>query len=272
MTILVIGCDSFLAKKYLEYEYNSNLKIIGLNRNQLNLLDITSIYEKLEIIKPKYIINFVASNSENYRDDYLANVFATENLLQCVKSFDKNIRLLLIGSSAEYCIQKNKTYYSENDNLNSDKAYGKTKILQTYLMRDFVDKYCLNIIMARIFNVFGNSLSEKYYLGLLENKIKKISKNNSQENLLIYNVIRDFSHYNDIIKKLVKIINYGDAGEIYNVGSGIPKTMYQITEDFIQIYDYKRCSKNLVINIQDNICIPKVIVSDNTKFIKKFID
>jgi GDP-4-dehydro-6-deoxy-D-mannose reductase len=137
-------------------------------------------------------------------------------------------------------------------------------------MKEYANKYSLNIVMARIFNVFGTLLDERYYLGQLEKKIKKICEDNTQEKLIIYNIIRDYSPCIEIIRKLIKIMIYGEPGQIYNVGSGTPRTMNQITEDFMRLYDYEKISQNLILIAQDNRNIPKEIVSDNSKFIEKF--
>ena len=233
MNILITGAMGFCGRglyKILSQENTYNLFISDIQEytadNYIcsNLADLASVSKLLKKTKPDKIFHFAGSFSNQYSKDYSVNVLATKNLLDAVKTLNINCRLLLVGSAAEYGdVNEADNPVQESYPLNPISSYGLTKVFQTYLMKYYVNNFSMDIVMARPFNIYGKNISEKLFVGkvyqqiklLKENKIKKIILGNLESE-------RDYIALEDTLNHYIRIMKYGDSGQIYNVGNGFP--------------------------------------------------
>jgi GDP-4-dehydro-6-deoxy-D-mannose reductase len=154
--------------------------------------------------------------------DYGANVLGAMNLLDCILIMKKKVRVLLIGSAAEYGeASKESKYISENHHPNPVSIYGLTKVFQTNLMMYYINNYALDIVMARPFNLYGEGISTKLFVGHVYDQIKEY-KEKKIERVIVgsLDARRDYIHVSDAVKDYKLIMEKGLSGNIYNVGSG----------------------------------------------------
>ena len=96
-----------------------------------DLLDTASVNKIIKQHQPKAIYHLAGSFTQNYENDYNANVTTTKNILEATKEFSPKSRILLIGSAAEYGLLKSEDCpVSENAQLQPCNFYGLTKIYQ----------------------------------------------------------------------------------------------------------------------------------------------
>lgn len=233
MNILITGAMGFSGKglyKILSQDSTYTLFIsdiypnTAVNYTYCDLIDLTSVRSLFEKVKPDTIFHFAGSFSNEYTKDYATNVLATKNLLDVVKSLNKNCRVLLVGSAAEYGdVEEAHNPVQEIHPLNPISVYGLTKVFQTYLMKYYSNTYSMDILMARPFNIYGKNISEKLFVGKVYQQIKLL-KENKIEKILIGNLEseRDYITLEDALNHYIRIMKYGDSGQIYNVGNGFP--------------------------------------------------
>ena len=83
--------------------------------------------------------------------------------------------------------------------------------------------------MARPFNLMGNGMSTRLFIGNLYNQIYKYKKGIIAE-IVLGNLEnrRDYIDVSDAVEIYIKIMNQGSSGEVYNVGSGKPTTIVDL--------------------------------------------
>lgn len=232
--ILIIGAGSATAcsfiKKYIsdanDYFFCDMSKatdsMISGSWCQIDLSNTEEVYKIIKEIKPDLIYNFAGTFSNDYDLDYSANVLLPKSILDSIIKLEYKTRVLLIGSSAEYgCVEESDNPVNEDHKLNPVSVYGLTKVFQTKMMRFYFEKFNVNVVMARTFNLLSKNMSEKLFVGrvyrLIEeyksNKIDFITLGNLQNK-------RDYIDTEKAVEMYKKIMDKGVAGEIYNVGSG----------------------------------------------------
>ena len=90
------------------------------------------------------------------------NYEISKNILDSSYNLKHKPKILLIGSIAEYGNYKDR--FKEDDYLNPVNNYGLSKAFQTLYALNHFSQFKTKIILARISNVFGDQMSEKYFL------------------------------------------------------------------------------------------------------------
>lgn len=175
-------------------------------------------------VRPERIYHLAGSFSNNYDIDYSVNVLSTKNILDALLKFAVSSRVLLIGSAAEYGFAAAKDNpVSEGHPLEPSRVYGLSKVYQTYLMNFYCKVYRMNLVMARTFNLYGDSkrISKLMFIGKVCAQIEKIKKGELSK-ILVGNLEakRDYIDVREAVQYYQKIIERGVPGEVYNVGSG----------------------------------------------------
>lgn len=189
---------------------------------QCDLSQFEPVRQLIDSIRPDQIYHLAGSFSNTYELDYQANVLSTRNVLESVLRAQSGARVLLVGSSAEYgTVTADDNPIREDHPLKPISIYGLTKVFQTQLM----DYYCrvnkLNIVMARTFNIFGEGMSNRLFVGRLYQEINKYQRGEISK-ITVGNLKskRDYIDISDAVKLYEAIMTAGKSGEIYNVGSG----------------------------------------------------
>lgn len=227
MKVLIAGANGFSGKYLKELlEKKDGIELILSDmQGDLRVCDFTDFSAVSNLIQetcPEQIYNLIGGFTNNYERDYRCNVLATRNILESVAQNGLKSRILLVGSCAEYGrVRTIDNPVQENYPLNPVSIYGLTKVFQTYLMHYYSFAYGLDLVMARPFNLMGQGISSNLFIGRLyeqiklyrDGKILKISLRNLDSK-------RDYINITDAVKAYELIMNSGETGEIYNVGSG----------------------------------------------------
>lgn len=233
MRILITGATGFtghylvglLAAKPENELYLTDY-VSGKARNILRC-DLTkkkSVEGLIAQVRPERIYHLAGSFTNNYDIDYAVNVLSTKNILDALLRFSISSRVLLIGSSAEYgFIDAKDNPVRESHSLRPSRIHGLTKVYQTYLMNYYCQAYQMNLVMARTFNLFGDSkrISKLMFIGKVGEQIEKIKKGKLSK-IVVGNLEakRDYIDVREAVKYYQKIMERGKPGQVYNVGSG----------------------------------------------------
>jgi len=200
------------------------------NNNDNNLIcDVTDPNQFLNTMQytdPDIIIHLAATYSGHFKDAYQTNVQSTKYILDYVKDSKKHIRVLIIGSAAEYgMVKSDDNPILEEQLLNPVSVYGITKSWQSLLMGMYVNSG-VDVVCARIFNLYGEGISNHLFVGYLNNQIEEVLSG-KQSKIEVGNLsnVRDYISVTEAAQKIINIIFYGKAGNVYNVASGIPIVM-----------------------------------------------
>jgi len=219
------------------------------------------------------LTKFLVDNEIEYVFNYAAEPYIPECFEHPMHFFDinatsvlrvlnacqsANVKGLLQVSSAEiYGDMKGKI--TESDPVEPHSTYGVSKLAADGLVQVRWKEAKVPAIALRQFNCVGENETHEYVIPEI---ISQLSKSNSVN--LGNNSFRDFLYAGDAVRMAVELLEKGQFGEVYNMGS----------EDGIQIYDLAHLigklmgHEEVIINIDQSRVRPWEIwhlQSDNTK-------
>lgn len=231
-TVLITGANSVLGKtlsnritsKYGWRLIKTTRTIRSSKYEKLNVRNKQAVYKIIKQRKPDLIFHLAATYSSNLSSSFKTNVLGAEHLLNGISKTakaKKKIRLVLIGSAAEYGkVLTSESPVKESQLLRPISIYGLTKAWQTQLGLQW-SSVGYDVVVARVFNLMGSGFSKRLFIGHLENEIRRVKlgeKKYIQTGSL--DSIRDYIHVNQAVDQIMAIGLHGTAGEVYNVGSG----------------------------------------------------
>jgi UDP-glucose 4-epimerase len=197
----------------------------------------TTVLEKT-MKKCKIVFHLAAQTSvpfsmENPKEDCEINVVGTVNVLEVARKVDA--RVVFASSCAVYGNPK-KRPTPETHQTNPIAFYGLTKLLGEDYCRFYQKTYGLDVVIFRIFNVYGPNCH-----GAIYDFLKKLQKNpNKLEVLGTGKQSRDFVYITDMVDALVKAaITPEAAGQTFNIGTGITTSVTELAKMIVDILKLK---------------------------------
>lgn len=229
--IIIFGSSGFLGSElakiyqedtdedvYLFSRYAKSKNLVGLSESP-SAKEISNVITSYD---PTHIFNMVGSYDNKLREDFSSNVSFVKNLIEGLCIAKSSAKLLLIGSASEYGNSNCDDGISEVDMLNPQNIYGLTKSIQSYLFKYYISSGVYsNIVLAKLFNIYGRGAPRKLIIGNLYHQIKmyKIGKI-KRIKLGSLNAERDYLSIREVLLELMFLMRFGEPGEIYNIGSG----------------------------------------------------
>lgn len=244
-TVLVTGATGALGKAVIAYLNNiGGYKIVTTSRDgdnadyQLNITDEVKLSEIINQVRPALILQLAATFTHDFEDAYAVNVEANRQLLEIVQRLQDETRVVLIGSAAEYgLIQPDENPIAEDHGLNPVSVYGLTKAWQTQLA-GFYSSRGVDVVVARVFNLKGENLSDKLFFGRLQKQIDEVvSGEKSIIELGPLSASRDYISTSDAVQLIFSIAELGESGHVYHVASGEPVVMRELLIDTLEEYN-----------------------------------
>ena len=162
--------------------------------------------------------------SEAKRDEYWSvNVLGTENVLKVAR--DLGAKLVFTSSAAVYGELDEAA--REDLKPNPISFYGVTKLEGEKLCRRYREEYGVDVVVLRLFNVFG----ERARGGVVKIFLERAREGKP---LIIYGdgeAVRDFIYVRDVVEAFLRASREGRAfGEVINIGSGKPVKIRELAE------------------------------------------
>ena len=195
-----------------------------LSKNDFINLDLSKS-SSLDII-PKsvtHVFHCAAQSSgevsfENPRYDVLTNAVATLDLLDW--SLKNSVKKFIFTSSMNVYGEVPKIHIDENQITAPESFYGIAKVASENYCKIFSDMG-LNCTVLRLFNTFGpgqnmNNMKQ----GMLSIYISYLLQDKPILVKGSLNRFRDFVYIEDVISSIIKVIDYQESFDIFNVCSG----------------------------------------------------
>lgn len=256
MRALIIGGAGFVGQHLINYLKvhtdwkifvtkipTENFKFVGIEIHNLNILEISEIDEVLHKIQPDYIFHLAAQSSVAYswKNPGLTidvNIKGTVNLLESIRKCSKKPRILLIGSGEEYgFIQDDEVPIKETNATRPGNIYAATKVAQNLIGVIYARSYQMDVIMVRAFNHIGPNQEPYFVVADFCKQVVEIEQALKEPVLSVgnLNAKRDFTDVRDVVRAYVQLVQHGEAGEIYNVGSGLAIEINQILQQILKL-------------------------------------
>ena len=248
MKLLVTGGCGFIGSNFVNYYFKQNTDATIVNLDAMyycasetnvceevrnsdryhlvkgNLCSYDLIANILNIYQIDTIIHFAAqSHVQNSFEDALQythdNVQGTHTLLEASRKYGKIVRFIHISTDEVYgesMLNENEEKKNENSILCPTNPYAATKAAAELIAKSYYHSFKMPIIITRGNNVYGpNQYPEKLIPRFIQQlqQDQKVTIQGDGSN------VRAFLHVNDVCSALQLVLENGEIGEIYNVGS-----------------------------------------------------
>lgn len=241
MKALIIGAAGFVGNYLIEHLRDDckwdvvatkleheTIEESNIEIHNTDILNKESVIELLKNIRPDYIFHLAAQSSValSWKNPSLTvdvNIKGSINVLDSIRELDYKPRILLIGSGEEYGhILPEETPIKECTATRPGNMYAATKACQNMIGKIYADAYDMDIIMVRAFNHIGPKQSPTFVVSDFCKQVAEIEKGLREPIIKVGNLSakRDFTDVRDVVRAYSLLIEKGEAGETYNVGSG----------------------------------------------------
>jgi UDP-glucose 4-epimerase len=216
-------------------EFIKDLMDKGLNFVQADIRDPAALEKATknsEIIFHLAAQTSVPFSMEKPEEDCEINVIGTLNVLEAARK--AGARVVFSSSCAVYGNPERPT--PETHPTNPIAFYGLSKLLGENCCRFYKEIYGLEIVILRIFNVYGPDCH-----GVMYDFLKKLQKTpNKLEVLGTGKQSRDFVYISDMVNFLLEAATSPAApGEVFNVGTGTTTSVSELAEMIVEILGLK---------------------------------
>lgn len=262
MRVLITGINGFVGSYLSEALVKKGVKVFGtirpgsnldyvkdfekdLNLQECELLDKSSIEKFIKDVTPDQIYHLAAlvqSHSVLPRDVYENNIFGQLNILEVIREQNLNTRVLLVGTAHEYgAAKENESPIKEDHALNPIRSYGASKASQSLMGFQYFKEFGLDIIRTRSFNHAGARRIDSFVEGAFARQIAEIEAGKKEPLILVGNLDSklDFSHAKDVCNGYITLMEKGESGEVYNVGSGVPHSIKELLDTLLSFSTVK---------------------------------
>lgn len=238
------------------------------NIHKLDLSNQKDVEDLIKNLQPDHVyhlasISTVENSFEKMREIMQNNIDLQINVLDAIKKFSPESKVLVITSAEQY--KKSEEKLSETSAIEPNNPYAVSKATQDMLAYVY-SVLGLKIIRARPFNHIGERQKTNFAVPAFASQIAKIEKN-QQDILKVGNLeaIRDFTDVKDMVRAYHLLMTKGEIGEVYNIGSGFGIKVKDVLEKLT------RMAKVKIQVVEDPARMRPVdnhfIVADNSKIV-----
>lgn len=202
-----------------------------------SITNIKVLEEVLPLVE--YIFHFSCKNLvlsvENMNDDFETNLFGGYLLLQKAQECCRGLKRFVYASTTSIysdadILPTPETYY------NIKLPYAASKFSMEHYCQVYYQMYQMPVTILRFSNVYGpGQLASNPYCGVVA-KFFEAAQN--QQPMMIYgdgSQTRDFTYVEDAIDAVLLAVAHEKAvGEVYNVGTGIETSVFDLAKEVQQ--------------------------------------
>lgn len=209
----------------------------------VDLSQADSVRDLIKKLQPTQIYHLAAlsevGNSFNQAAKTITNNTLLQlNILEAVREFTPQARLVIVGSAQEYDIHKPipATGIDEEHPLGPANPYAVSKVTQDLLALSYHYSYQLDVVIARPFNHIGERQAPAFAIPSFAQQIVAVERGQQSE-IKIGNLdaIRDFTDVKDVVRAYAVLMEKGSVGQAYNIGSGHGVSMKKILDQLISL-------------------------------------
>ena len=203
---------------------------------EADLRNEDEVYALVDKVKPDVIYHLAAFTSaadsfKSPRETVLNNIACQINIFEAMrKSNLLNSKTLVVASAEVYgSVKKENLPMDEETPLNPTNPYAVSKLAQDFLGLQYFLSYGIKTVRVRPFNHVGPRQAPNFVISSFAQKIAEIEKGKREPVLPVGNLEakRDFTDVRDVVKAYSLLMEKGEFGEVYNIGSG---RSYKISE------------------------------------------
>jgi len=224
--ILITGINGFIGSNCKTYFENKDFEVFGIDilgenksnfiKGEVNIENLKSFTEIFDVIIHLAESGTVGAAQKNPESEYKKTVESTKNVLEYIKNFNPEAKLIYSSSAAVYGDLYDRPI-KETDDLNPISIYGNHKIEAEKMCRDYYEKYGIKSNIIRFFSIYAEGLKKQ----LLWDFSNRVVENFSEKTLPCFGTgdeTRDFIHISDAINLIELLINADKDFIMLNAG------------------------------------------------------
>jgi len=285
MKILITGGAGFigshLCEKYVEEGHNvlcldnfmngniRNIRSLIHKRNFKLINGDIRDFDLLEKVMPEIDVIFhlaaqihVDRSVVEPKITYEINVLGTQNVLEVARMYD--VKKVINASTSEVYGSAQYAPIDEKHPLEAPHPYGASKIAADRMCYSYIQTYGMDIVIMRLFNVFGPRQKDIGYGGVISIFTRRVLNNMPP---IIYgdgSQTRDYTYIADAVKAYDLALNYNkQINEPINFGTGVEVSILDLANMIINLSNKNNSLKP--IHVEPRIGEVKRLIADATK-------
>jgi GDP-4-dehydro-6-deoxy-D-mannose reductase len=178
-------------------------------------------------------LSFVPDAFKDPATTFDVNVIGTLRLLQALKAQGFAGRMLYVGTGDVYGLVPEEALPIAEMRLPAPRnPYAVSKMAAEALCFQWTVTEGIEIVMARPFNHIGPGQSDRFVIADFAHQVAEIGAGRREPVVAVgdIDVTRDFTDVRDVVRAYFALLERGKSGEIYNVSSGIERTVRSLLE------------------------------------------
>lgn len=244
MISLISGMSGFVGSHLAGYLFTQGDSVIELDPSVdiSDSLQLAAAFEKLagkgiDSIYHLAALAHVQQSFSSSADVFRVNVIGTLNLLEAARRTFPNAKVLMVSSSEVYGpVSAENLPVTELLPVAPLSPYAVSKVAAEQVALQAVRAYGQQVVIARPFNHIGPGQSASYVVSALAKRVLE-AKRDKKKSIVVGNLSsrRDFTDVRDVVKAYRKMIEFSDAGEIFNICSGRSISILELSELIIRL-------------------------------------
>ena len=265
MKVLVTGSFGFTGRFVCEELINNEHSICRLSSD---LTDSKALSDEIDSIKPDAVIHLAAVafvGFDNANSFYEVNLVGTRNLLLALSKSSKNLKSVLIVSSANVYGNHSGGALNEEVNPNPVNDYAVSKLAMEKMANLWIKK--LPIVIVRPFNYTGLGQDSSFLIPKIVAHFQAKKTTIELGNLDVWREFGDVRTVSIIYRKLLEL---EPIGELFNICTGQPYSLREVVALCQKITGHSITVKVNPEFIRDNEI--KVLKGDNSRLKGRLYD
>lgn len=223
MRILLTGAHGFTGRYFLRAARDRGHTVATLTAD---LTDVSVLGREVAGLQPDAVVHLAAISFVAHADQsalYAVNVVGTTNMLCALAALPKPPSKILLASSANVYGNCTVSPISEAQAVAPVNHYATSKLAMEQMARTYMDR--LPIVITRPFNYTGPGQALQFVIPKL---VDHFARRQPSVELGNIDVKREFNDVRMVCESYLALLDYGIAGETYNVCSGQPHTLQEV--------------------------------------------
>lgn len=208
-----------------------------------DISDFVSMQILIKAVQPDRIFHLAAQShvptSWNSPAETLhLNIAGQVNIFEAMRFAENDALIQIAGSSEEYgLVHEDEVPMSELNPLRPLSPYAVSKVAQDKLAYQYFMSYGTRAIVTRGFNHCGPRQTEHFIVATLAKQIAYIEAG-LQEPVLRHGDLsskRDLTDVRDMVRAYWSLLDHGQPGEVYNIGSGSTHTVQEVLDGYLAL-------------------------------------
>ncbi|MGQ9521280.1 MAG: GDP-mannose 4,6-dehydratase [Anaerolineae bacterium] len=261
MRALITGAGGFVGRHLCEYLLTQpDWELLGTVHSEpaegprcqprlslvpLDLRDAGQVGGLIEDFQPDVVFHLAAQSHvpSSFADPWETlenNLRAQLNVLEGVRRAGLLSRVIVIGSNEEYGWPRPEELpLTEESPLRPVNPYAVSKVGQDFMGLQYHLAYRMDVVRLRPFNHTGPGQAPHFVVPAFARQIARIEAGLQEPVVWVGNleVARDFTDVRDIVRAYHLAALHGEPGEVYNLASGLARSIRWILETLLSFTD-----------------------------------